>query len=238
VLQLVDKERVVSASYLAKRGVRDIDPRLAEGVATNFGSSEEILAQRPDLILAGDFSTAMTRDVARRAGSPMVQVKTATSFQDIRDITRQVGAAVGEAGKAEALVAQMDADLENLAARPAHEPWRVVVWNGDSAPGGQTLAGAILRAAGARGLEAREDSAVYASLGLEELLMAEPDFVLFIDDGGREPSLLSAAMQHRALKRRFGDRLIPYSEALFDCGVPQSAGAARALRDAFEARRP
>lgn len=236
LLQLVPRDRIVSVSYLARRGMRAIDPALAEGVATNFGTSEEILAGRPDLILAGDFSTAATRAVARRAGSPIISVKTATGFDDIRAITRQVGAAVGERAQAEAMIRGMDAELAALAAKPRERPWRVVVWNGDSAAGGRTLAGAIVRAAGGRIVGPSEDSPFYVSLGVEELLMLEPDFVLYIADAADEPSLLSQAMRHRALRRHLGDRMIPYAESIFDCGVPQSARAASALSHTFERR--
>ena len=47
-----------------------------------------------------------------------MDVKNADSFADIRDVVRQVGAAVGAGARAEALIAQMDATLADLDAHP------------------------------------------------------------------------------------------------------------------------
>src|SRR5690349_13116767 len=61
VLQLVPKDRVAAVTYLAKDGSKSLFPGAADGVAVNYGTPEDIIKFRPDLILTGDFSLAVTR---------------------------------------------------------------------------------------------------------------------------------------------------------------------------------
>jgi iron complex transport system substrate-binding protein len=230
LLQLVEPSRIASVTYLASRGMREIDPGAADGLRINHGTAEEILAQAPDLILAGDFSTAMTRKVAAQAGAPILEVKSAITFGDIRQITLQVGEEVGELARAEALIAQMDVALAQLADAAPAAPFEVAVWNGESSPGGGTLENTIVEAAGARNIVAPAADGVYATIGLEQLLSADPQFMLLAAEDRREPTVLGAAMRHRVIARRFQGRALTYPEAVFRCGVPQSAEAALELR--------
>ena len=60
----------------------------------NFTTPEDIIKFRPDLILTGDFSLAVTRRLAHAVGAPLVEVKSTRTFDDVRHNLRQVGAAV------------------------------------------------------------------------------------------------------------------------------------------------
>src|SRR5690349_919992 len=57
VLQLVPKGRIASVTYLAKAGADQLFPGAEAGLAINHGTPEDIINLRPDLIVAGDFST-------------------------------------------------------------------------------------------------------------------------------------------------------------------------------------
>ncbi len=233
VLQLVPKARIASVTYRAHDAIRFIQPGLDAGVPINHGSSEEIVGEAPDLIIAGDFSTPVTRRLARAAGAPLIEVKSATSFEDIRAITRQVGAAVGEPERAETLIAQMDRTLAQLAASPPPKPFVVAAWSGDSVPGKKTLANAIIEAAGAINIASRLNNEQYNSFGIEELLAARPDVLMYGQTSKEKPSLTDAGASNRALRGLYAHREITYPETLYNCGVPQSAKAAADLRAAL-----
>ena len=115
----------------------------------NYGTLEEVLAQKPDLVIAGLSTTPTTRALLAQSRIPLLQVPLANTFADIREVTRVVARAVGEEAKAEILLKQMDATLAELA---ASEPKRRIVIAGwESAgevPGKGTLFDAILTAAG------------------------------------------------------------------------------------------
>jgi len=236
VLQLVPKARVAAVTYLARDGAKALFPRAADGVALNYGTPEDIIKFRPDLILTGDFSLAVTRRLAREVGAPIVEVKSTRTFDDVRRNLRQVGAAVGEPARAEALIRQMDARLAWLAAHPPPRPVRVVAWDGGATvPGTDTFANRIITAAGAVNIAAQPGS-IYTGFDVERLLEARPDALLFGGDG--RPLLQSEEGRHRIVRRVFAGRRIAYPETAFNCGLPQSAKAAVDLRRQLDALPP
>lgn len=236
LLQLVPKVRVAAVTYLAKDGARALFPGAAAGIPVNYGTPEDIIKFRPDLILAGDFSTAVTRRLAREVGAPIVEVKSTRTFDDVRRTVRQVGAAVGEPARAEALVRDMEARLASLAARPPARPVRVVAWDGGATvPGLDTFANQIITAAGAVNIAARPGP-IYTGFDVERLLEADPDALLFGGDG--QPLLQSDEARHRVVRQVFAGRRIAYPEVAFNCGLPQSAKAAVDLRRALDALPP
>ncbi|MDB5422648.1 MAG: hypothetical protein JWQ29_64, partial [Phenylobacterium sp.] len=156
LLQLVPRARIASVTYLAHDGAEALFPGADAGILVNHGTAEDIIVERPDLILSDDFSTPVTRRLAGRIGAPLVVVKGANTFAEIRDVVRRVGAAVGEPERAEALVRRMDAGIAELAARPPRPRLRIVAWGGgDSVPGQGTLSSRIFEAAGAVNIAAR-----------------------------------------------------------------------------------
>jgi iron complex transport system substrate-binding protein len=236
VLQLVAKGRIAGVTYLARDGAQSLFPGAADGVAVNYGTPEDIIKFRPDLILTGDFSLAVTRRLAKEVGAPLVEVKSTRTFDDVRRNLRQVGAAVGESARAEAMVRQMDARLAALAARPPVRPVRVVAWDGGATvPGTDTFANRIFTAAGAVNIAA-QPGPIYTSFDVERLLEAQPEALLFGGDG--KPLLQAEEARHRVIRWVFAGRFIGYPEVAFNCGLPQSAKAAVDLRRQLDALPP
>ena len=230
LLELSPRERIASVTYLA----RTVAPAAARGVPVNHGSAEEIVAQKPDLILAGDVSTPLTRRLAARVGARLVEVKSATSFADVRTAVRQVAAAVGEPARAERLLADMDRKLAALAARRSGPPVRLAAWSDGAVPGRGTLADEIITRAGGVNIAARTADARYSTFGVEELLRADPQVLLFGQGYTDRPSLHRLGQEHPLVRRRWRGRTLTYAEAPVSCGVPASADAAMALRDGLE----
>ena len=236
LLMLVPPERIASITYLAHDAVAALMPGADRGVAVNYGTAEDVLLQRPDLILAGTYSAAMARKLAQRAGARVVEVPATNSFEDIRRVVRQVGAAVGEPERADILLAGMDAKLARLEAERAQHPLRVVAWSGGgSVPGRGTLTDAIISAAGGENIAAKLPDTRYGSFGLEELLAARPDAILQGETRWTGPSLRDSQTAHPLIERYWRGRVVGYPDAAYTCGLPQSADAALALRVVFRA---
>jgi iron complex transport system substrate-binding protein len=230
LLELAPKSRIASVSFLAPEGARALFPGAADGLALNHRAAEDIVNVRPDLILDSGLAPPMIKRIARRMGVPVIEVKNADSFADIRDVVRQVGAAVGETPRAEALIARMDATLAELAAHPPPRRLRVVAWSGGSAvPGKGSLTDAIITAAGAVNIAAQPGPAE-STFGVEELLAASPDALLYGGATLGQPSLLNDEGQHRVVRQLYAGRRIAYNDITHTCGVPQSADSARELR--------
>lgn len=238
LLQMVPKSRIAGVTYLAHDGAEALFPGADAGIAVNHGTAEDIIRLKPDLILADSFATPLTRRLAKTIGAPILVVDYATSFEDIRRNLRLIGAAVGEPARAEALIAGMDADLAEIAAKPARPPIRVIAWSGgDSVPGRGTLSGRIVEAAGAVNVAARPGQ-TYATLDVEQVLAARPQALLYGGLGPQRPSLRAEESQHRALRRIYAGRRIAFNEIAHTCGLPQSARSALELRRALDALPP
>jgi iron complex transport system substrate-binding protein len=240
LLQIAPRSRIASVTFLAPEGAAALFPGRAAGIPLNHGRAEDVINARPDLILDSGLGAPLTRTMAKRVGARVVEVKNADSFADIRDIVRQVGDAVGEPARAAALVRQMDATLADLAAHPpalssSGRRLRVVAWSGGSAvPGKGSLTDAIITAAGATNIAAQPGHAE-SSFGVEELLAARPDALLYGGATLGQPSLVSDEGQHRVVRQLYAGRRIRYNDIAHTCGVPQSADSARDLRRALDA---
>jgi iron complex transport system substrate-binding protein len=233
LLMLVPRERIASITFLARDAVAALMPGADAGITLNQGTAEDILLHQPDLILAGTYSSGLARRLAREAGARLLEVEAARDFEDIHRNVRQVAAAVGESERGAALLAGMDARLEQLARHPLPRPLRVVAWSGGGqAPGAGTLTDAIIRASGAHNVAALAGTR-YGSFGLEELLAARPDAILQGDNRWAGPSLQDAQTAHPLIERHWRGRRISYPDAAYACGLPQSAEAAWALRELY-----
>ena len=197
------------------------------------------MAQHPDLVLAGTYTTTAARMLLRKVGVAVLEVPIANNFEEIRRVTRQVAEALNEKEAGEKLLASMDATLHSLAISRPSQVIRVAGWSGGgSVPGKGTLFDAILSAAGGVNIAASMSGMRSGSFDIEELLAARPD-VLAYGSGGDEaaPSRHKDASQHPLLLQIYRDRRVTYSDVLYSCGLPESAGAAVELRDSLLAAR-
>lgn len=230
LLQLVPKERIASITYLAHPGVEMLLPGADEGVAINHGTAEDIINHRPDLILASNFSTPTARRLSKLAGARVEEIEDVSTFPEIAGVIRKVATLVGEPGRGEALVAEMNATLADLERTLPARKVSVVSWSGgDSVPGKGTLSNAIIEAAGAENIAATPGY-TFSTFGVEQLLAARPDVLMYGGQRSGIPSMRSDQGQHRVVRQIYQHRRVSYSETAYSCGLPQSADAALDLR--------
>ena len=239
LLQLLPPERIASVTYLSRGPDTGWPAADASKVPINYGTSEEVLAERPDLVIAGTTSTFSTRALLKQAGIPLLEVPAAESFDDIRMLTRTIGRAVGEEEKAESLLRQMDVTLAQLHNTAPAKPIAVVAWDGGgNVPGPDTLFDAILTAAGAVNAATRLNQNTlygnYSGFDLEQLVALNPELVIYGGSGNGRPDQVHQQVQHRIVRKLFAGRQITYNETLFRCGLPQSADAAKQLRESMQ----
>jgi iron complex transport system substrate-binding protein len=245
LLQLLPAGRITSVTYLSGAFYHPLISAEAAHVSVNYNSPEEVLAQRPDLVISGNVFSPGARAVFRQAGIALLEVPFANGFDDIRTITRSIGRAIGEEDKATALLRRMDTTLAELKATLPNPRITVLGWDsGGNVPGPNTLFGEILNAAGAANVaEKTTDGLVYgsyANFDLEQLVALKPEAVLHSGSLADRPDALNQKIQHRVVRKLFAGRELTYPEILYRCGLPQSADAARTLREDLlrVARRP
>lgn len=231
LLELLPPERIASVTYYARRpGNSYLWPQAAR-VAVNAGTAEEVLAAKPDLVLAGTYTTPATRRLLESMHYPLLEVPPANDFEEIRSVTRRVAHALKRDAVAETLIATMDATLRGLAESKPKQTIRVAAWGeGGAIPGRGTLFDAILRAAGGTNIVPAESKTAYTSFGVEQLLMARPDVIAYPSNTSDTPGRNTDLALHPLILRLYAGRRIVYPVALFSCGIPASAGAAVALR--------
>jgi iron complex transport system substrate-binding protein len=231
LLQLVPKARIASISFLTHEAVWAVAPGADEGIATNRGAVEDLIAARPDLIIVGRYGATSVRQFVERLDAPVLVMDEANGFDEIRAVTRKLGDAVGERTRAEALLARMDSTLADLAQTKPSRTISIAAWSGgDYVSGKGTLTNAIIEAAGAVNIAAKLPDARTNTFGIEELLAARPDALLYADNAPEQPSLRAAQTQTRVVQRLYKGRMLTYPSPLYSCGLPQSAEAAVQLR--------
>src|SRR5262249_10027333 len=60
-LMLVDRSRIVSISFLGADPAESPLAAMAKGVPINHGLAEEVIAQKPDLVLTGRYTTGFAK---------------------------------------------------------------------------------------------------------------------------------------------------------------------------------
>jgi iron complex transport system substrate-binding protein len=234
LLELVPPERIASVTFLSRDPSESFLWRQAAHVAINHGQVEEMLAEKPDLVLAGTSATPQMRSFLKRLGAPLVEVGLAESFDAVRVVTRQVAQAVGEPARGDELLRRMDATLHQLSATRPRQVIRIAAWDGSGyVPGKGSLFDAILTAAGGTNIASSTQGAGSGSFDIEQLLAARPDILAYGSDSGAILGRRMDADQHPLILKLYASRRVTYPEALYSCGVPQSADAARALRAAM-----
>jgi iron complex transport system substrate-binding protein len=230
LLELLPPERIASVTYYSRDpSISSFWPQAAK-VAVNFGTIEEVLAQKPDLVLAGTYTTPGARMLLKKLHMPLLEVAPAADFDEIRATTRLVAGALGREALGEALLAKMDLTLLELEASKPPRSLRVAAWGeGGSIPGKGTLFDSILLAAGAVNV-ANSEGGAYESFGIEQLIFARPDILAFARNITDTPGLNTELAQHPLILKLYSGRTVTYPGALYSCGVPESADAAVALR--------
>jgi iron complex transport system substrate-binding protein len=231
VLALLPPERIASVTWLARGPDGSLMYREAGKVGVNHGLAEEVVRQRPDLVIAGSFTTPATRGLLRRLGYPMIEVDHAGSFEAIRTTTRQVARAVGEAARGERLIAHMDRQLADLARDPG-PPLRVAAWDsaGFSANRG-SLFDAVLGAAGAVNVAHEPPASGHGKADSEILLMSAPTLLVKGAGIDRKPGMQDNFDRHPLIRRYWdGAGTLTIPQAYYVCGTPMVGDAALRLR--------
>jgi iron complex transport system substrate-binding protein len=230
LLELLPPERIASVTYYSRDPSNSFQWPQAAKVPVNYGTIEEVLAEKPDLVLAGTYTTPAARSLLKMLHLPLLEVPPASDFDEIRTVTRQVAHALQRDEVGEALIAKMDSTLRELASTRPPQNIRVAAWGeGGSIPGKGTMFDSILRAAGGVNIAASLDGA-YTSFDVEQLLLAHPDILAYASNIADTPGLNTNLARHPLIMKLYSGRQVAYPDALYSCGVVESAGAAVTLR--------
>jgi iron complex transport system substrate-binding protein len=218
-MMLAAPGQLVSVSHLATEVQSSSMVEEARAYPPNRGQLEQVFLLRPDLVLAGTYTQVATVDLLRRLGVEVVQVPPATSLAEAEEQLRQVGRALGQEAKADAMADAFAAKIE--AARFDGSPRTAAFYypNGYTTGSG-TLANEVLELTGFTNIGATSGVTGGGILPLERLVMAGPELIVtserYPGASRSEDILVHPAL--RAVQARAGVELT--SNADWVCGTP------------------
>ena len=234
LMQMAAPERIAAISYLARDPRTSAMAEEARHLPVTSGVAEEVIALRPDLVLAGTFSTRPTVSILRRLGYRVIEFEPETDFAAIRHNIRRMAAALDEHARGEAMVAAIDQRLAALPNPPRQRPVYADYDANGFTSGGNTLLAALAGAAGFDMLGERLGFAAPRHIPLEQMLAAEPDLI-DPGEGHSGPALASEVVRHPALQRLMRQQeVVDVPSAYTTCGNLRSL---RALDRLLQARR-
>ncbi|OCH09258.1 ABC transporter substrate-binding protein [Aliivibrio fischeri] len=131
LLELVDKEQLSSLTDLANNpnysAIKDILPKSVPLLALNV---EMIIANRPDLVFAANWSDASKLAIIESAGIPVYRIQTPNTLKDIQSKILRVGDIVNRRAAAERVIENMQQRLQQEVILPKkrlialdYNPW-------------------------------------------------------------------------------------------------------------------
>ncbi|MEW9617877.1 ABC transporter substrate-binding protein [Shinella sp. S4-D37] len=225
--------QLVSVSYLARDAGTSAMAEEARAYAVNHGLAEEIFLMKPDLVLAGTYSTRTTVSLLRRLGFRVEEFPPEASLDEVRANLARMGDLLGNPERAKALVAGMDAQIEALAVSETPRLRTALYFANGYTAGSGTLVSEVVKRAGLDNIAETLGMAGTARLPLELLVLSNPELMA----GGRSeaegPALAEQNFAHpayRALVSAIAEA--PLENRLTVCGGPFTLEAARMLQDA------
>lgn len=224
--------QVADARQIAAISIYSQDPRAtsiplaqARRFAATSGTAEEVVALRPDLVVAGGHVAPATVAALARLHVHLVQYPVPADVEESAAQVRAVAAAIGHPDRGVALSALILASSRPVSGRniPA------LIWGaGGLVPGAGTLPDDLLRRAGFSNASSAYGLQRWDILPLEYLVARPPRVLLSVAavEGGGE-----RAERHPALAR-LGKRIAiaPFAARLMNCGGPSIIAAMARLR--------
>jgi iron complex transport system substrate-binding protein len=228
LVELVPTERIAAISHYSRDPLRSPIAALAQRLPITYESAEEIVALRPDLVLASRHSAIPTRNALRRVGIHYELFDVAFSVQDSLAQIRRIAALVGRIERA-IDAARLPAGAPRLTA--------AVYETGGLTAGANTVTDDLMRIVGLDNLAARYDIKTHQPMQLELLLAAPPDLLLVGEVPAADGTQAARVVQHRALRKVHSKRWDFPARYMYCSGptIVEEVASLAAARDAIYA---
>lgn len=244
LIELVDRERIAAISHYSRDDWRTTIADVARTFPVTYETAEEVVALKPDLVIAGRHSALATRNALKRVGIRFELFDVPTSIAESHAQIRQLAALLQAPERGEAMIARIDAAIEK--ARPTLRPTSqttltaAVYQPGGLTAGTDTITDELMRIVGFDNVSSRRGVFQHLPIPLEELLRDPPDVLLVGETSKGAMMHAERVVHHRAL-RALEHRIfrVEYPARLLYCAGPTMIHALDALvaaRDQASAR--
>lgn len=232
LVELVPAARIAAISHYSRDPAASSIPMdVARRFRTTRGTAEEVVAIRPDLVIASSFTSPSTRAAYARAGLRTLYLDSPMTIEASRAQVTELAAAVGAPEKGRAMSARIDRAVAASSAGGAPVP--ALVWiGGNMVSGGGNLLDEMLTRAGFANRAAHYGLQFTGYLPAERIV-ADPPRVMLVPDGdGRDADSRAAQLRARALAHVDGKVLqARFPRRLVNCGGPVIAAAMTRLAE-------
>lgn len=232
LLALADHTQIAGLSKQAIREDFSAYSEEAQGLPSHNGSAEQIVALKPDLILADAFTRRATLATLERIGIKTIKIPPAETLAQWQELLHHTGAALGQEQKAAALEKALLPVWQKLARAtpPTPVPLAAIYRPNGYSPGISTLPNDTLKLLGMRNLSAELGMNFTRRLPLETLVYHAPDYLILDTEPERADSLAALTLSHRGLEQ-FSEhtKKVSYRLSAWFCLSPRSLPAAVTL---------
>ena len=225
VLALADRGQIAGLTKNAADTEMSGEAARARGIPLLSNSAEQILAIEPDLIVGMPASRSAALAALPNQRYPLLDLATANTLEDIFASIRETAAAVGHPGRGTALIARMQRELAGL---PKPGKGRVAAYyqRRGYMTGTGTLIDELMTRVGLVNLAGKLGKPPLSQLSLEEMVAAEPDFLIVESATDVVTDQGSEMLHHPAIK---DIPRISVPQAWTVCGSPAYTEAARSM---------
>lgn len=227
LLALADRERIAGLTRNAADPRMSAEAEAARGLPLIRNSAEQILAIEPDLILGMPANGSPALAALPPQNYRLVDVDFANRLDEIYITIRQTADAIGAPERGAALIAAMERDMAGL---PSPGRGRVAAYyqRRGYMTGTGTLVDEMMARVGLVNLAGKLGKPVLSQLSLEEMVAAQPDFLIVESETDTVNDQGSEMLHHPALR---GIPRISINQAWTVCGGPGYVQAARSIAD-------
>lgn len=225
--EVAEPEQILAiSSYSHDPAASSMDLAVARHFPATAGTTEEVLALQPDLVVGGTFMVPATVQALGLMGFRLEQVGIASTVEDSLAQVRRLATLTGHPERGEVLVRKIEAALSANRAPPG-PPVSALVWqSGGIVPGDGSLIADLLRRTGFANAAAARGLGQADVLPLEAVLADPPRLIFATGTGaGNENRML----HHPALRALTGTRHELLDPSLLWCGGPTIIRAAERL---------
>lgn len=225
VLALADRSQISGLTHNATDTEMSGEAAKAHGLPLLSNSAEQILAIEPDLIVGMPASRSAALRALPEQSYPLLDLDTANTLDEIYTSIRQTAVAVGHPERGTALIARMQSELAGL---PKPGKGRVAAYyqRRGYMTGTGTLIDELMARVGLVNLAGKLGKPPLSQLGLEEMVAAQPDYLIVESATDKVADQGSEMLHHPALK---DIPRISVPQAWTVCGSPAYTQAARSM---------
>jgi iron complex transport system substrate-binding protein len=236
LVQIADRSQIAALSHYARERTSSSIADIARTLPFSYESAEEIVALRPDLVLASFHSGLSTRQALERLGVEVATYGVPNNVAESIAVIGDIAQRIGQTARAERLVARIEHAIADAERGATRRPIKALIFQPRGLVAGDgTLTNEMMQRLGFDNVAARYGMRQWGNAPLELILADPPELLMSSAVAPGAPTAAERMLQHPALAR-IASRMAraEFPEACLYCGGPVLIDTARALTSARE----